>query len=373
MDLDKLILMSESYSIPNVPQKPRRTRTIFVSLPSDDDLIKFVKVQLEPKILNRWSRLELKSYLNLKQGRWLPKIERMIIHSNLVIAFLSELNSNVLFEVGQATSLGKPIILIAPDEAKIPSMLKYNQVIILDSEEIEEKHIHKILDAIDESVFSALNKEKSDKRTQIQKKLLLGAEKTPAYTEIKDKKNLSNYSKEEELLSIAEEYFHKGDFPTVKDILESHLIKGTHNQAIYHLLADTYYIWGEGNVKHSTRSKIYQRMLEVSEEGILRCPGDNFLLRKDRGLALLKLGKLTESKKQFEQLYQENPSIPFVPYNLACIYSILGERNSSIFYLRKAIELREDYQELARVDSDFDSIWDDVLFQSLVFQFNKYK
>lgn len=341
---------------------------MFISLPSRDNLVKFIKEKLTPEIEKKWPKLRVVSYLDLKQGRWLKKIEGMISKCNVVVAFLDDLNSNVIYEIGQATSLGKPIVMIAPNFLEIPSMLNSNQVIKYSNNILGKEDLKNIVAAIDESVFSALNREKMDKRTQIQKNLLIGITQPPEYYYIQNGSSRKiTEEQEDQALEKAEEAYHNADFSIAADILESCIKRGSNSEEVFHLLADTFFLWGEGNINDTTKARIYKRMLSMAEKGITICP-NSVLLKKDRGLALMRTGNITEAKSQFEQLLFDHPEIPFVPYNLACINAMLGDVNSAVIYLRKAIELREDYQELARIDSDFDSIWDDVLFQALVFQ-----
>ncbi|NEP45463.1 MAG: tetratricopeptide repeat protein [Okeania sp. SIO2H7] len=54
-------------------------------------------------------------------------------------------------------------------------------------------------------------------------------------------------------------------------------------------------------------------------------------------------------------------------YNIACALALQGHLEAALENLQRAIELDpEKYREIAKTDSDFDSIRDDERFQSLI-------
>ena len=53
-------------------------------------------------------------------------------------------------------------------------------------------------------------------------------------------------------------------------------------------------------------------------------------------------------------------------YNYACLLSLTGAREEALEHLRRAVELNSEAAELARGDSDFDSLRDDPRFGSAV-------
>ena len=54
----------------------------------------------------------------------------------------------------------------------------------------------------------------------------------------------------------------------------------------------------------------------------------------------------------------EHPDAPSVLYNLACAEALTGRTEEAVEHLRRAVELYEPFAEIARDDSDFDSIRD---------------
>jgi len=54
----------------------------------------------------------------------------------------------------------------------------------------------------------------------------------------------------------------------------------------------------------------------------------------------------------------EHPDAPSILYNLACAEALTGRTEEAVEHLRRAVELYEPFAEIARDDSDFDSIRD---------------
>jgi tetratricopeptide (TPR) repeat protein len=52
----------------------------------------------------------------------------------------------------------------------------------------------------------------------------------------------------------------------------------------------------------------------------------------------------------------QHPGAPSVLYNLACAEALTGRTEEAVEHLRRAVELYEPFAEIARDDSDFDSI-----------------
>lgn len=344
----------------------RKQRTVFVSLPAEVPLLSFYEDLLAKAIEENYRRLKPVSYLKLRQGRWMPQLEKSIAHCNAVIAFIKGNNPNVMLEVGRAMALGKPIILVAPNGMKSPSMLREHQITYYSGGVPNEDTLEKIMEALELAVYAVLQREKSDERTKIQKRLLLGSKQlygqgAAAYKRSKKKIEV-------EILAKARHLFHISQFDRVIKVLDDWIIKhGTRNEEIFHLLADTWFLKGEEPVHAGDASMCYEKQLKASEQGLAFCPG-SFLLRKDRGLALSKLGRFTEAEAQISQLLAEQ-DFATLHYDLACNNALMGNKIKALSSLRRAIQMEPYYQELARVDHDFDSIWEDVMFQALVFQY----
>ena len=75
---------------------------------------------------------------------------------------------------------------------------------------------------------------------------------------------------------------------------------------------------------------------------------------RERGLGLL------------HERLGEHPDDWEAHYNLACFRALGGERDSALEHLRRAVALDAQARELARTDSDFDSLRDDPEFVSAI-------
>jgi hypothetical protein len=63
---------------------------------------------------------------------------------------------------------------------------------------------------------------------------------------------------------------------------------------------------------------------------------------------------------------EANPRLPLLMYNLACCESLAGRTDDAIGHLRSAIELKQEFREMATDDSDFDPVRDEDAFRQLV-------
>jgi tetratricopeptide (TPR) repeat protein len=87
----------------------------------------------------------------------------------------------------------------------------------------------------------------------------------------------------------------------------------------------------------------------------------------NRGYALLNLERLEEAISSYDQALKFQSDSPKAFYNKACCYALQGNLEQAIENLQQAIHLSPDkYREIAKTDSDFDSIRDDERFQALI-------
>ncbi len=59
------------------------------------------------------------------------------------------------------------------------------------------------------------------------------------------------------------------------------------------------------------------------------------------------------------------PDKPLISYNLACYWSLAGNKHLALHYLRRALDLDADYRKLIPNESDFDPLRADPDFQAL--------
>ena len=76
----------------------------------------------------------------------------------------------------------------------------------------------------------------------------------------------------------------------------------------------------------------------------------------------LRNGDEAEGRRILEAAVAARPDAYQGHFNAACFESLTGNKDAAIAYLRRAIELDPKARELARTDSDFDSIRDDPEF-----------
>ena len=86
----------------------------------------------------------------------------------------------------------------------------------------------------------------------------------------------------------------------------------------------------------------------------------------DAGRPLYEAGKYAEAADKGLELITARPDQPYLYYNVACCESLAGRTADAIGHLRRAIEMWEGCRDMARTDSDFDSIRDEQDFRQLI-------
>ena len=87
----------------------------------------------------------------------------------------------------------------------------------------------------------------------------------------------------------------------------------------------------------------------------------------NRGVALGALGNIEEEIISYNEALKIEPDYPQAWYNKSCAYTLQGQTKLALESLEKAISLDEQYREMAKTDSDFDTIRNDPAFQALIF------
>ena len=77
-------------------------------------------------------------------------------------------------------------------------------------------------------------------------------------------------------------------------------------------------------------------------------------------------GEHVEVRDRLREIAEANPQYGLLFFNLACLESLTGQHTEAIEHLRKAIELSEQFRELATTDSDLDALRGEPAFQELV-------
>jgi hypothetical protein len=81
----------------------------------------------------------------------------------------------------------------------------------------------------------------------------------------------------------------------------------------------------------------------------------------------LKLHELNKAQSIFEDLIQKHPDYLVARYNLACVHAQRSELFPCMRELAAIIEKDPTWRNQARVDPDFDPLWQNDLFQRLLF------
>ena len=104
-----------------------------------------------------------------------------------------------------------------------------------------------------------------------------------------------------------------------------------------------------------------------SYDQALKIKPDKYEPWNNRGVALWDLGQIEEAISSYDQTLKIKPDGTRIFYNKACCYALQGNVEQAIENLQQAINLSPDkYREMAKTDSDFDSIRDDERFQALI-------
>jgi mannose-6-phosphate isomerase-like protein (cupin superfamily) len=81
---------------------------------------------------------------------------------------------------------------------------------------------------------------------------------------------------------------------------------------------------------------------------------------------LYEAGDYAGAVEMAREVVEANPDYAVPTYNLACCEALAGMTEDAIRHLRAAVELRPDLRDLAKEDTDFDSIRDAPGFREVV-------
>ncbi|MHC5719523.1 MAG: TPR end-of-group domain-containing protein, partial [Nostoc sp.] len=115
------------------------------------------------------------------------------------------------------------------------------------------------------------------------------------------------------------------------------------------------------------------RKLERFQEAIasfnkaIKIKSDDYGDWNNQGYMLLKLRHCEDAIASFNKALELKPDYADAFYNRACCYALQGDIKAAIDNLQKAINLSpEQYLQMGKNDSDFDSIRENEQFQSLI-------
>ena len=67
--------------------------------------------------------------------------------------------------------------------------------------------------------------------------------------------------------------------------------------------------------------------------------------------------------KAFDKAIEIKPDDAYVWYNMACVYSLMGDKDNTLKNLSRAIDLDGIYKKEAKKDEDFKNLSDDENFK----------
>ena len=105
----------------------------------------------------------------------------------------------------------------------------------------------------------------------------------------------------------------------------------------------------------------YERALEHFE----RIPSDaehNLDLLMAKAWCFKRLGRLDKAIESMRAAYQGSPKVAIVLYNLACYYSLAGEKEDALSWLARAFRMDALLRKLVPRETDFDSLRNDQDF-----------
>ncbi len=73
--------------------------------------------------------------------------------------------------------------------------------------------------------------------------------------------------------------------------------------------------------------------------------------------------QLPRAISAMEEAYRAHPKTPIVLYNMACYYSLAGDKTQALSWLGRALRMKSDLRKLIADESDFDPLRNDPDFQ----------
>ena len=84
------------------------------------------------------------------------------------------------------------------------------------------------------------------------------------------------------------------------------------------------------------------------------------------GWCYKRTGQLGRAIETLERAARANPNDEILPYNLACYWSLAGDKQKSLGWLKKALEMAPELRRLIPDESDFDFLRGDPAYEQLV-------
>jgi TolB-like protein/Flp pilus assembly protein TadD len=156
-------------------------------------------------------------------------------------------------------------------------------------------------------------------------------------------------------------YFSIGLYEEAKDLLEHSLSMESNFYTTYNDLVLTYNALGRARDAVTMRA----RLLELLPTYLLKYP-DDARARIFFAVGLAALGKIDEAKSEVKIAMNLSPDDPLLLYNVACVFSQLGETKLAIESLKNAFQAGYQYTDWIKRDSDLDPIRNDPEYIELM-------
>lgn len=110
--------------------------------------------------------------------------------------------------------------------------------------------------------------------------------------------------------------------------------------------------------RHEEALQSYGRVLAEVPNDILALVGMAWCYKR--------LGRIGKAISATEQAYRVDAKNPLLLYNLACYYSLAGQREQALSWLGRALRMRKSLVELVRSEPDFEPLREDAGFIFLI-------
>lgn len=128
---------------------------------------------------------------------------------------------------------------------------------------------------------------------------------------------------------------------------------------------------------HNNRGNIYTKMGDhpaalADFTRTIELQPDDANAHNNRGLTYAKMEDYPAALADYAKAIKLQPDDDSLVYSSACAYALQREVELSCTWLRRAIQMDLNYLEMARTDTDFDSIRDEPEFQTLLKEFDSW-
>jgi tetratricopeptide (TPR) repeat protein len=335
----------------------------FVSLPADERAKNLYDRAIVPAVVA--SGLEATSFYEaVNPDEFDRRMRRLILLANLMVADVSGINPNVVYEVGVAVGYGKPVVLVVDqlNLDRLPSMIRARTAVVLRSAPADatDSYYEECRARIAAFMDGALRGNYIERRFQQHTQVLLAQPCAGG-----SRANGASLPSED-LRSHGIAAYHNGDYHSSIACLSKALKDGDRNHDTYFYLADSFFLCGEGQPPGESRTRQFLQMQAVACEGHGMHPS-NTAIAKSYGLACLKVGNLQQAEEIFQALVRQQPDFVVARYNLACVYAQQRSKSRLMQALREVFDANREFRYLARLDCDFDPYWNDESFQRLLY------